>query len=70
MSVDAGRAKLNQALKDLLAQWHHVQSSWRDAASRDFEAKQLGPIESDVRTGLGAMERLSEVLRRLHRDCQ
>ena len=70
MSVDAGRAKLNQALKDLLAQWHHVQSSWRDAASRDFEAKQLHPLESDVRTGLGAMERLGEVLHRVRRECK
>lgn len=70
MSIDVGRAKLNQAMKRLLVRWRQTQASWRDSVGRDFETRQLAPMESDIRSGLGAMERMSEVLQRLRRECE
>jgi hypothetical protein len=70
MSVDAAKAKLNRSLKDLLGHWQRTRSDWNDVRSRQFEEKVITEIEMDVRSSLGALDRMGEVVRRVRRDCE
>ena len=69
MSINAAKARLTQAQKDLLAHWMQTRVSWDDAISRRFEETHIRPLESDVRSAVGAMEQAERVLQRMSRDC-
>jgi hypothetical protein len=69
MSIHAGRAKLNDAANKLKAGWQVVHEQWDDTMSRDFAARSLTPLEPSIRSTLGTMEQMGEVLRKIRRDC-
>ena len=69
MSVTVGRAKLNNAYKDLLMHWEEAKDAWMDVRAKQFERDYLDPLAPQVRAALGAMERLNAVLGQCERDC-
>ena len=64
------QAKLRQAHKTLMAQWDQARSDWDDTVSQKFGDKYIFPVDQDVRAALAAMEHMTDVLRRVQRDCE
>lgn len=69
MSVTVGRAKLNNATKDLLVKWEQTKAVWTDARAQAFEREFIEPLNPQVRAALSAMERLAGILAQAQRDC-
>lgn len=68
--INAGQAKLANALKRLLENWEIVGETWKDKVRTEFEEKHLRELTDRVRSVLSAMDRLGEALGRAEQDCQ
>lgn len=69
MGVDQSRNRLQQTLKELGQRWEKVNEDWDDQVARDFHDTFLKPLEPKVKTTMDAMEEMSELLRKMKRDC-
>ena len=69
MSVTVGRAKLKNALRDLLVRWQETRQVWHDARTEQFEKQFIDPLEPQARAALGAMDRMAAVIAQAERDC-
>lgn len=69
MSLAAGWAELNEAMKVLRMRWEDTRAGWKDVAAADFEAHHWDPLVAQVEATLRAMDRLSPILHRAHREC-
>jgi hypothetical protein len=70
MSLTDSKAALSRAAKDLLARWEMVKTVWADAQSEAFEKTYLGPLEQDVRSALGAIDHMDQVLQKIESECE
>ena len=70
MSLVESSGAISKAAKELWARWHSVQGVWQDAQSREFETVYLFQIEQDVRSALGAIDRMNQVLQKIENDCE
>ncbi len=70
MSVNDSRAKLSRSTKDLLNQWHRVQSSWRDENSQQFYETVLEPLQQELRKTEIAMERIDSMINQIKHQCK
>jgi hypothetical protein len=68
MSSD-GAIKLHHALKTMRTRWDLAKDQWNDAVSRDFETNHLGPLEDRTEAAIRGMDKLSEVLAKMKREC-
>jgi hypothetical protein len=69
MSITSAAVDLGNAVKTVSEAWEEARMGWKDPVSRDFEANQWDPLQSHVRSVLGAIDRLAPVLARALRDC-
>ena len=69
MGVDFSRTRLQQTLKELMLRWEKANVDWDDQVSREFKETYLNQLDSKVKTTMDSMEKMSELLRRLKRDC-
>jgi len=70
MSLNDSKGTLARAAKDLFARWNDLQTIWSDAQSQEFEKTYLLPIEQDVRSALGAMDNMTQVMQVIENDCE
>ena len=70
MSLNDSKGTLARAAKDLLARWNELQTIWSDAQSEEFQKTYLFPIEQDVRSALGAMDNMTQVMQVIENDCR
>lgn len=70
MSASGGGAALNQAMKELSAEWDQARSFWRDAKSLEFEEKYLAELPQQIRRAAEAMDEIDSVLRKIRSDCE
>ena len=70
MSVADSRGALAKAGKELFARWADVQTVWHDAQSQEFQKVYITQIEQDLRTALGALDHMNQVLLKLENDCE
>ena len=70
MSLMESKGALSKAAKELFARWSDVKDVWSDAQSHEFEKGYITLIEQDVRSALGAMDRMSQVLQKIENDCE
>ena len=68
MSVHSPR--LQHALKALREKWEITRESWDDQVARDFEKNHLDALEHLVRHTIVGMDKLSETLGKIRRQCQ
>ncbi|MBX6311571.1 MAG: hypothetical protein IRY99_01405 [Isosphaeraceae bacterium] len=68
-NVTAGANHLKHALRDLMEKWEATKATWNDQVRRDFEERQLVPLESAVNAALNGMQELAEVLGRVRFEC-
>lgn len=64
------KGSLAKATKDLFMRWAEVKDVWSDMQSEEFEKTYLIPLEEDVKSALGAMESMGQVISRLESDCE
>lgn len=69
MSPTAAKANLIGALTELRVRFDHVKDRWDDQTRRKFEQDVLLPLESQIRTAAGGLERLAEIMAAARRDC-
>ena len=67
-TISSGAAKLQHGVKTLRAHWDRCREEWDDPVSRDFEAKQLAPLEQAVAQALHGIDDLQQVLSRMIKD--
>lgn len=70
MSLVESKGALSKAARDLSARWNDVKGVWADAQSLEFEKRYLFLIEQDVRSALGAMDHMNQVLQKIENDCE
>ncbi len=69
MGVDFSRTRLQQTLKELNLRWEKANVDWDDKVSREFQDTYIRQLEPKVKATMDAMEKMSELLKRLKRDC-
>lgn len=69
MGVYEGRGQIAKGMKDLLNRWLETKSDWDDPMSQMIEKDYLVPLEMDLRSAIGAMEHIAQVLAAVRRDC-
>jgi hypothetical protein len=70
MSLMDSKGTLSRAAKDLFARWNRVREVWSDAQSQEFEKVFLSLIEQDVRSAVGAMDQMDQVIQKIESDCR
>ena len=70
MSLMDSKGTLSRAAKDLLARWEEAKNVWSDTQSQEFETTYIFLIEQDVRSALGAMDHMNQVLAKIESDCE
>ncbi len=68
--MSAQSARLQHALKDLREKWDITRETWDDQVARDFEKNHLEPVDHLVKNTLIGMDKLSEALGKIRRQCQ
>jgi hypothetical protein len=68
MSLRGPRARVHDALRHLLIEWAKASETWDDRARDQFASKYIEPLEPTVRSVLGAMSEMDEVLGKVKRD--
>jgi hypothetical protein len=69
VSLEAPRYKLYSALKVLQASWDEARDRWQDDVRQEFEEKHWNPLEPTVLAALAGIDRLSQVLLQVRREC-
>lgn len=69
MSVDASSRKLHDAMRTLSLRWSQANEHWDDAVAQRFHETYLDDVDDAVRAAMGAMNRISEVMRRARSEC-
>jgi hypothetical protein len=70
MGVYEGRGQVAKSMKELLGHWQETRRSWNDAMSEQIEKDCLVPLEMDVRSAVGAMEHIAQILQQIKSDCR
>ena len=69
MSLEAPRYKLYSALKVVQASWEQTEDRWQDAVRQQFQEQHWSLLEPTVLAALAGMDRLSQVLLQVRREC-
>jgi hypothetical protein len=70
MSLMDSKGTLSRAAKDLFARWQEVKGVWDDVQSAEFEKTYIALIDQDVRSALGALDHMNQVLTKIESDCE
>ena len=70
MSAVESRAKLIQAGKKLMTDWHRTREIWRDQNARQFDKRYMAPLEASIQAAALGMERIGNALHSARYDCQ
>jgi hypothetical protein len=69
MNLSGQKAQITGATKELLLRWSETKNFWRDAQSREFEEKYLLELQARVEKAGTIIDKLEEVLKKVHQDC-
>jgi hypothetical protein len=69
MNLSGNKAQLTGATKELLLRWEETKSYWRDTKSREFEEHYLNELRAQVDKAITMIDKLEEVLQKVHKDC-
>jgi hypothetical protein len=69
MNLSGNKAQITGATKELLLRWEETKSSWRDTKSREFEEVYLNELRARVDKAVTLIDKLEEVLQKVHKDC-
>jgi hypothetical protein len=69
MNLSGHKAQISGATKELLLRWMETKNSWRDGKSREFEEHYLQELMARVDKTVTLIDKLEEVLKKVHNDC-
>ncbi len=67
--VLTGSSRIKQNVRALRDQWLIVEPTWNDSVRKRFEERYLAPLEPAVDAAVFGMQKLSDVLDQVRRDC-
>ena len=70
MSMSSNRGRLLAITKELALRWEETKESWMDAKSREFEAKYIQELISNVDTAATVIDRLDKLVNKIRSDCE
>ncbi|MCB1225562.1 MAG: hypothetical protein KDK99_07115 [Verrucomicrobiales bacterium] len=70
MSSRVSSSPLDEAAKELLANWEHVRQSWRDQQALHFEKTYLEKLPALTTQARQVIEELDTILRKIRTDCE
>jgi hypothetical protein len=70
VSLETSRYQLHTALKTAVLHWEETCRQWDDPVRREFEADYWNHLEPAVKQALAELDKLSEVIARLRRECE
>lgn len=70
MSTRVSSAALEDAVKEVLAEWSHVKSSWRDTKALEFERTYMEKIPEVIAPARTVIEEIDLLLRKVRNDCE
>ncbi len=70
MNLSGNKAVLSGATKELLLRWDETKNYWQDAKSREFEERYLQELMARVDQATALIDKLEEVLQKVHKDCE
>jgi hypothetical protein len=68
--MSAHSSRLQHAVRDLREKWEITRETWDDQVARDFEKNHLAPLEHMAKHTIIGMDKLSETLGKIRRQCQ
>jgi hypothetical protein len=69
MNLHGNKAVLSGATKELLLRWDETKHAWHDGKSREFEERYLRELLTRVDQATTLIDKLDEVLQKVHKDC-
>ncbi|HEX2750793.1 MAG TPA: hypothetical protein VHM91_22500 [Verrucomicrobiales bacterium] len=70
MNTQGSASQLESAWRDLAAAWQHTTDDWRDAKSKEFEARFLEKLPGLLTGAKQAIEDIDILLRKMRHDCE
>jgi hypothetical protein len=70
MNLNGNKAVLSGATKELLLRWAETRNYWHDGKSREFEERYLLELMARVDQATTLIDKLEEVLQKVHKDCE
>ena len=70
MSTRVSAANLGQSVQDIMIQWQHTQTYWRDVKSREFEQRYLEHLPELAMRARTVIEEIDIILRKARKDCE
>jgi hypothetical protein len=68
-NIQSGGHRIKYSLRNLLEHWDQVKALWDDEVSRQFELRQLVPLERAVNSAVKGIEDLAETAARVRKEC-
>jgi hypothetical protein len=68
--MSSGASRLQHALKELREKWDIARERWDDQVAKEFEKNHLDPLDHLVRHTATGMDKLSDTLAKIRRQCQ
>jgi hypothetical protein len=69
MNLTTGRTKLHNSLETLTLRWEDTRAGWNDPVRVDFEENCWVNLEAHTNFAIRAIDRLSQTLAQLKREC-
>ena len=69
MNLTGNKAQLSGATKELLLRWSETKNHWHDGKSREFEERYMNELMARVENAATLIDKLEEVLQKVHKDC-
>ena len=69
MSLAASRTRIHDAASSLRIAWEQTGESWRDEHHRNLGERVIAPFQQTVRNAESSIERMTETLTRIQREC-
>ncbi len=69
-AASAAKGTINDATRELMAEWDRVRESWRDAKAAEFSKTYLSGLGEEVSRALRVIDELERLIARIHADCE
>jgi len=69
MNLSGNKAQITGSTKELLVRWSETKNFWRDGKTQEFEEKYILELTARVAKTITIIDKLDEVLQKVHHDC-
>jgi uncharacterized protein YukE len=69
MSVNAAKANIVDATKQLLMRWDRLRDDWNDAASDRFQRDVIEQVQPRINQAIKAMDHAAEIMAHAKHEC-